>query len=65
MKIRDVLPPRFFNDSFTKGPAKGKIFTAKEFQNSLNEYYNIRGWNIKGIPTKKKLKELDLLEYFE
>jgi len=26
----------------------------------LPEYYNLRGWDEEGIPTKEKLNELDL-----
>ena len=59
----DKLPPRFFNDPFTKGPAKGIVLSEKEFRQSLKEYYYLRGWNEKGIPTKKKLKDLGLAKY--
>jgi aldehyde:ferredoxin oxidoreductase len=56
----DKLPGRIFKDSFTKGPAKGIIISKEEFQKSLEEYYSLRGWNKKGIPTKEKLKELGI-----
>jgi len=61
--FNDKLPARMFKDSFTKGPAKGILLKEDEFQNSLQEYYSIRGWNEKGIPTSKKLKELGLEKY--
>jgi aldehyde:ferredoxin oxidoreductase len=35
----------------------------KEFSDSLEEYYKLRGWDKNGIPTKDKLKELDLESY--
>jgi len=59
----DKLPPRLFNESFTKGPAKGIVLTKDRFEQSLKEYYSLRGWDEKGLPKKEKLKELDLLEY--
>ncbi len=59
----DNLPPRFFNDPFTKGPAKGIVLSEKGFRQSLKEYYYLRGWNVKGIPTEKKLKDLGLAKY--
>jgi len=59
----DTLPPRFFNDPFTKGPAKGIVLSEEGFQQSLKEYYYLRGWDAKGIPTEKKLKELGLIKY--
>jgi len=59
----DKLPTRFFKDSFTKGPAKGIVLPEEEFRQSLLEYYSLRGWNAKGIPTQKKLKEIGLVKY--
>ena len=61
----DRLPIRFFKRSFTKGPAKGKMLSENEFKKSLNEYYNIRKWNLNGKPTKEKIKELDLSKYLD
>jgi len=59
----DKLPTRFFKDSFTKGPAKEIVLPEEGFRQSLLEYYSLRGWNAKGIPTQKKLKELGLVKY--
>ena len=59
----DKLPPRLFNEPFTKGPAKNIVLTKEGFEKSLKEYYNLRGWDEKGVPTKKKLEELGLLKY--
>ena len=59
----DKLPPRLFKEPFTKGPAKGIVLTEKGFEKSLQEYYMLRGWDKKGIPTEEKLKELGLENY--
>ncbi|PNX50551.1 MAG: hypothetical protein BV456_06325, partial [Thermoplasmata archaeon M8B2D] len=59
----DKLPPRLFNESFTKGPVKGIVLTKNRFEQSLKEYYSLRCWDEKGLPKKEKLKQLDLLEY--
>ena len=59
----DKLPSRFFTRPFTKGPAKGKVLTKEGFEKSLEEYYTIRGWDKNGIPTTKKIRQLDLIEY--
>ena len=59
----DTLPIRMFHDSFTTGQAKGKVISKEEFHESLQEYYSIRGWDTKGIPTEERLRELDLQEY--
>ncbi len=61
--INDNLPKRLFSDSFTKGPVKGILLSKSEFQKSLKEYYSLRGWDEFGIPTKEKLKELDIEKY--
>jgi aldehyde:ferredoxin oxidoreductase len=59
----DTLPPRIFNESFTEGPAKDIILDMNEFHKSLQEYYKLRGWDEKGIPTSDKLRELGLSLY--
>jgi aldehyde:ferredoxin oxidoreductase len=59
----DKLPPRLFNEPFTKGPAKGVVLTEVDYKKSLKEYYSLRGWDEKGIPTTEKLKDLDLTKY--
>jgi aldehyde:ferredoxin oxidoreductase len=32
----------------------------KEFEDALNEYYQIRGWNSSGEPTREKMRELGI-----
>jgi aldehyde:ferredoxin oxidoreductase len=59
----DTISPRFFNDSFSKGGSKDHALSKKAFKESLLEYYNLRGWDKKGVPTSKKLIELGLESY--
>jgi aldehyde:ferredoxin oxidoreductase len=59
----DNLPIRLFNDSFTKGPTKDVLIKKEGFIKSLKEYYSLRGWDNKGIPTSQKIKELGLEKY--
>ncbi len=47
----DTLPERFFES--------GGINRA-EFEKTLEEYYNFRGWDENGVPTEEKLKDLNL-----
>ncbi len=54
----DHLPKRFYFEEVTPHGIKG-INEAK-FEAMLDEYYNFRGWDAEGIPTKKKLDELNL-----
>ena len=55
----DVPPSRMFNP-LTSGRYKGTQATPEELQKMLDEYYELRGWNKNGIPTKQKLKELNI-----
>ena len=48
----DSLPARFFES--------GGI-NKEEFEKALNEYYHFRGWDMNGVPTEGKLKELNLI----
>jgi len=59
----DDLPIRLFKESFSKGQAKDILIKKEDFEKSLKEYYAMRGWNEKGIPTSSKLKELGLSKY--
>lgn len=57
-KKDDTLPPRLLNEPLPDGPAKGRVC---ELGVMLPEYYEVRGWNEEGIPTKEKLTELGLV----
>jgi aldehyde:ferredoxin oxidoreductase len=60
----DTLPWKVMNQPITdEGPAKGAIVTQDELDLMLDDYYQARGWNVEGIPTKAKLKELGLQEF--
>ena len=54
---QDTLPKRLLNDPIPDGPLKGEVAKLGEM---LPEYYELRGWSTKGIPSKKKLTELGL-----
>jgi len=55
----DTLPARIFEPLETGG-SKGKI--PVPFEKELSTYYQLRGWDCDGKPTKEKLVQLDLLE---
>ncbi|MHA2082016.1 MAG: aldehyde ferredoxin oxidoreductase C-terminal domain-containing protein, partial [Candidatus Thorarchaeota archaeon] len=57
----DALPPRFW-EAETHGPAEGmKSFVDHEdFEKSLDKYYELRGWDKDGVPTKETIKKLGL-----
>lgn len=57
-KKDDSLPDRFTKEPMPSGPSKGHVCNLDQM---LDEYYNLRGWDVKtGIPTMKKLNELGL-----
>ncbi len=53
----DTLPPRFLKDPLPEGPAKGLVVNLEPM---LESYYEFRGWDKEGKPTKEKLTELGL-----
>jgi aldehyde:ferredoxin oxidoreductase len=61
-RLDDTLPGRYFNEPIPEGPAQGEVISRKEFDEMLDEYYRLHGWNPNGIPLKKTLKKLGLDE---
>ena len=56
----DYLPSRFY-EPLKGGVSAGAVFTQQEFEEGLNEYYEMRGLDIDtGRPTRTKLLELGL-----
>jgi len=53
----DTLPRRLLEEPAPDGPSKGWVSHLPEM---LEEYYRFRGWDEKGVPTVRKLKELGL-----
>jgi aldehyde:ferredoxin oxidoreductase len=60
IKKDDYPPPRVMEDPIIDGPAKGSVVSKKEFDLMLNAYFKARGWSSDGVPTRKKLTELEL-----
>lgn len=53
----DTLPPRLLTEAPTDGPSQGWVV---QLEPMLKEYYRGRGWDENGVPTPKKLAELEL-----
>ncbi|MBS7642454.1 aldehyde ferredoxin oxidoreductase family protein [Candidatus Bathyarchaeota archaeon] len=58
----DTLPDRFLSEPVVEGGAKGEIVELKPM---LKEYYKVRGWDERGIPTREKLDDLSILGIIE
>lgn len=60
----DKLPERMKKPLKGEGPARGNYITEEDFEEMLERYYRIRGWDENGKPTPEKLKELGLEGWF-
>jgi len=54
---QDKLPRRLVEEPIPDGPSKGNVSKLAEL---LPQYYSIRGWDEKGVPTDATLKKLGL-----
>jgi len=54
----DTLPRKLVEEPFKEGPSAGKVIGWDEFQRYQQEYYKLRGWDEKGVPSEAKLAEL-------
>jgi aldehyde:ferredoxin oxidoreductase len=61
----DYPPARWFKHPLHTGPLAGKHLDMEKYDKLLSSYYQKRGWDERGIPTKKTLKELDLAKESE
>jgi len=56
----DVPPARWFDDPLTKGHFKGAVLNREKYNSMLQLYYEKRGWDSRGIPTRSALAKLGL-----
>jgi aldehyde:ferredoxin oxidoreductase len=57
----DVLPERLMDEPLPGGPAEGMVNDPEMLELMKDAYYDFRGWDREtGIPTREKIKELDL-----
>jgi aldehyde:ferredoxin oxidoreductase len=61
-RIIDYPPARWFDEPTSKGPLKGSVLNRDKYNSLLQVYYRKRGWDNRGLPTKKTAKRLGLLE---
>lgn len=54
---QDTLPKRLLEEPLPDGPMKGSVARLGEL---LPQYYSVRGWDEKGIPSEQKLRSLGL-----
>jgi len=56
----DTPPAKWFKKPLTKGPLKGAMLNYDGYQRMLSWYYELRGWDERGIPRKSTLNRLGL-----
>jgi len=56
----DYPPSRWFEEPLSQGPFKGAKLDMKKYDEMLSIYYELRGWDERGVPTKTTLKRLGL-----
>jgi len=56
----DSLPERLTRPLESGGPADGNHLTEPEFNEMLDEYYELRGWTQEGVPRMDTLEELGI-----
>lgn len=56
----DAVPSRLLTEALPDGPMAGRIIGDDAFDDALQEYYALRGWDATGTPTPAKLHELGL-----
>jgi aldehyde:ferredoxin oxidoreductase len=60
-RATDTIPEFFFKVGIADGPQKGRKLDKAKYKKIQDEYYQLRGWDIKtGVPTRAKLEELGL-----
>lgn len=59
-KKMDYPPKRWFDEPLTKGALKGQHLKREKYDKLLQTYYNKRGWDDRGIPTKAIMERLNL-----
>jgi len=59
---KDNDNPKRFYEPLPSGPYKGKMTTREEMNKRKQEYYEIIGWDERGIPQSSVLKKLGLIE---
>ena len=61
---RDYPPMAWFDpaNADTEGPIAGKVLELDKYNELLDHFYDIRGWDKRGIPTRKTAESLDLAD---
>jgi aldehyde:ferredoxin oxidoreductase len=56
----DVLPWRVMHEPIPDGPSAGMYCPPDELAGMLDAYYDLRGWDADGVPTRERLARLQI-----
>jgi aldehyde:ferredoxin oxidoreductase len=56
----DTPPKKWFKQPLSRGPLKGAHLDYDSYNKLLDYYYEIRGWDARGVPTRETLERLGL-----
>jgi aldehyde:ferredoxin oxidoreductase len=56
----DIIPKRLMTEKILEGQAKGHVVSDEIYNQMLDDYYKVRGWNKEGRPTKERLEKLGI-----
>lgn len=56
----DVLPDLYYNQPIPHGPTKGEVMVKEKFEEMLDDYYQLHGWDNNGNPSQKTIDSLQL-----
>jgi aldehyde:ferredoxin oxidoreductase len=56
----DTLPYRVSEEPIPEGPSAGMVCGSDSLEEMLREYYELRGWDERGIPSEEKIRELGI-----
>jgi aldehyde:ferredoxin oxidoreductase len=56
----DLLPRRITEEPLPEGMAKGRVITAVMYNEMLDEYYQVRGWDSDGVPKQETVSALSI-----
>jgi aldehyde:ferredoxin oxidoreductase len=56
----DTFPVRLMTEPIKGGASKGAVISQADLKEMLDEYYEARGWDSKGVPSQAKLDELGI-----
>lgn len=59
-RVMDFPPTRWFDEPTTKGPLKGSVLDREKYDALLQMYYDKRGWDKRGVPTRSTMERLGL-----